>query len=99
MIFLYFAVLSIALFSIGIAGVLSSKHFIIMMLSIELIFAASILLALTFFYYVASGNIVLLAISIFAIASAEVLAIVAFYRYMVKGEISLDVTNLSKLKN
>lgn len=99
MIFLYFVALGVALFSIGIAGVLSSRHFLIMMLSIELVFAASSLLALTFFYYVTSGNIIVLLFAIFAVASTEVMAIIALYRYMVKGEISLDVANLSKLKN
>lgn len=99
MIFVLYVVLSIALFSIGISGVISSRNFIIMMLSLEVIFAGSLLLALTFFYYVTPGNIITLLLAIWAVASSEVIAIVALYRYMVKEEISLDVRKLSKLKN
>jgi NADH-quinone oxidoreductase subunit K len=99
MIFVYFLALSIALFAIGIAGVASSKNFLIMMLSIEISITASTLLALSFFYFVSGSNIILFMLTIWSIASAEVMALVAFYRYMVKGEISLDITKLSRLKD
>lgn len=92
-------ILSIALFAIGIGGILASRHFLIMMLSIEVALVASTLLALSFFYYAAVSNILLFLLAVWAVASVEVIVLVALYRYMVKGEISLDVTKLSKLKN
>lgn len=99
MIFEYFALLAIAVFAIGMAGVVASRNFLIMMLSIEVAITASTLLALSFFYFVGGTDIVMLLLTIWAIASAEVMALVAFYRYMAKEEVSLDVTKLSKLKN
>lgn len=97
--FTYFVTLSIAIFSIGIAGVVASRNFLIMMLSVEVALVASTLLAISFFYFVASSDIVLLLLTIWSIASAEVIAMVAIYRYMVKEQISLDVAKLSKLRN
>jgi NADH-quinone oxidoreductase subunit K len=99
MIFIYFVILAVAVFAIGIAGVVASKNFLIMMLSIEVAIAASTLLAVSFFYFVSGADIVMLLLVIWSVASVEVIALVAFYRYMAKEEISLDVTKLSKLKN
>lgn len=99
MIFIYFLGLSFALFALGIAGVAASRHFLIMMLSVEVAIIASTLLATAFFYYAAPGDIIVLLLSIWTVASMEVLALVAFYRYLEVHDISLDVTKLSKLKN
>ncbi len=99
MIYLYFVGLSFALFAIGIAGVAASRHFLIMMLSVEVAIIASTLLATVFFYYTAPGNIITLLLTMWTIASMEVLALIAFYRYLALQEVSLDVTKLSKLKN
>ncbi len=99
MIFIYFIALSIALFAIGLGGVVASRNFLIIMLSIEISITASTLLALSFFYFVSSNSIILLLLTIWSIASVEVMALVAFYRYMVREEISLDIAKLSKLKD
>jgi len=99
MILLYFVILSSTIFAIGISGVVASRNFLIMMLSIEIALTGSTLLALSLFYYVSASNIVIFLLVIWAIASTEVMALVVFYKYMVKGSISLDVRKLSKLKN
>ena len=99
MILIYFVALSFSLFAIGIAGVAASRHFLIMMLSVEVAIIASTLLATVFFYFTASGDIVTLLLSMWAVASMEVLALIAFYRYLSAQEVSLDVSKLSKLKN
>ncbi|MDE1833072.1 MAG: hypothetical protein KGH58_01500 [Candidatus Micrarchaeota archaeon] len=99
MIFIDFVALSFALFAIGIAGVAASRHFLIMMLSVEVGIIASTLLATVFFYFTGSGNIITLLLSMWTVASMEVLALIAFYRYLAAQEVSLDVTKLSKLKN
>jgi len=95
----YFVVLSAALFAVGISGVLASRHFLIMMLSIEVALTASTLLAISLYFYSSGGSIVMLLLAIWAVASAEVIAMVAVYKYMIKEEVSLDVTRLSELKN
>lgn len=94
----YFVVLSISLFAIGVAGVLASRNFIIMLLSVEIALTASTLLALSFFYYITLADITMFLLTIWSIASVEVIALIAFNRYMAKEEVSLDVTRLSKLK-
>ena len=99
MMLVYFLVFGISLFCIGISGIIASRHFIIMMLSIEIILAASMLLATAFYYYVAPGSIIILLLTLWSIAAAEIMAIVVMYRYMVKEEVSLDVSKLSKLRS
>lgn len=99
MIFTYFVLLSISLFAIGISGVLASRNFLIMMLSIEIAITASTLLALSFFYFVSINGIVVFLLAIWSVASAEVMGLIVFYRYTVKGKTSLDITKLSKLRN
>jgi NADH:ubiquinone oxidoreductase subunit K len=99
MIFIYFMGFGFALFALGLAGVAASRHFLIMMLSVEVAIIASTLLATVFFYYTAPGDIIVLLLSIWTVASMEVLALVAFYRYLEVHEVGLDVTKLSKLKN
>lgn len=91
--------LSFAMFALGLGGIAASRHFLIMMISIEVAIMASALLAVTLFYYTISGNIILLLLTIWAVAATEVMALVAVYRYLARAEVSMDVTKLSKLKN
>jgi NADH-quinone oxidoreductase subunit K len=96
----YFIFLSFAVFAVGLAGILASRHFLIMMLSVEIAISASTILAVSLFYFAESGSsILLLLLAIWSVASAEVMAIIVFYRYMARNEVSLDVTKLRKLKN
>ena len=97
--FTYFIEISVIIFAIGISGIAASRNFLIMMLSVEVAIAASTLLAISFFSFIAPGNIVILLVAIWSVASAEVMALVTFYRYLVRYQISLDVSKLSKLKN
>ncbi|MDE1871639.1 MAG: hypothetical protein KGI06_05380 [Candidatus Micrarchaeota archaeon] len=98
MMFIYFLIVSISVFAVGIAGVMASKNFLIMLLSVEIAITASTLLALSVFYYVSENSIVIFLLVIWSIASVEVMALVAFNRFMIKEEISLDVAKLSELK-
>jgi NADH:ubiquinone oxidoreductase subunit K len=99
MIFLYFIAVSIGLFAVGLVGVVASRHFIIMMLGVEIAFTAAIVLAAASFAYAAPGNIVGLLFTVWAVASAEIMGMVALYRYMSVHGISMDVRQLSKLKD
>ncbi len=94
-----FMVLASAMFAIGVAGVLSNRNFIIIMLSVEMAIISSTLLAVSLFYYSSGGNVVSFLIVIWSIASAEAMTMIVFYRYMTRQQISLDVSKLSKLKN
>ena len=91
--------IGIALFSIGIAGVVSSRHFVIMVLSIEIILVASSLVAVSLYSYVTNGEILSLLFVIWAIAALDVIALVVFYRYLAKLKMNLDVTKLNRLRD
>ncbi len=96
---LLFILISFILFSIGISGIAFSRHFILMIISVEIIFVASSLLAVSFFTYLILGNIILLLLAIWSVAAIEIITLIIFYRYMSKVKVSLDVSKLSKLKN
>jgi NADH:ubiquinone oxidoreductase subunit K len=99
MMFIYLIAISFSLFAIGVAGVVASRHFIIMMLAIEIALTASVVLAAAGFHYSSPGNVIGLLFTIWAVASAEIMAMVAVYRYMSANGISMDVSLLSKLKD
>lgn len=91
--------LSIAMLAAGIAGVMASRHFIIMMLSIELVFVGSIILLIGFFDMIQGSVLaVLLLSSIWAVLVAEVSGIVVFYIYMKKRGLGFDVSRFSRLR-
>ena len=96
---LLFILIAFVLFSMGIGGIASTRHFIMMINSIEIIFIASTLLAAAFFTYLVPGNIILLLLSIWSVASIEVIALIILYRYVSKTMFSLDVSKLSKLRD
>lgn len=95
----YFIAISFALFSIGMVGVAVTRHFIVMILSIEIALVASTLLATAFYFTTSDGNVMLLLFAIWTIAATEAIALVSFYRYLGRYETSLDVTRLSKLRD
>lgn len=96
--FAYLLLLGFALLSIGIAGIAASRHFVVMVLSIEVILAAASLLALNFYTFVSVGEILPLLFIIWAIAALDVLALVVLYRYLAKFKASMDVSKLERLR-
>ena len=98
MIPLYFVALAFALFSIGIAGVSLSRHFVVMIISAEVALSAATVLAILFFDTSNNAYLLPLLFSIWAVAAAEVMALIALYRYMVREEVSLDVSKLSSFR-
>ncbi len=99
MIAIYFIALSIAIFALGTGGVTSSKHFLMMGLSIEVMLLASTLLAVTLFYYSSTSSVLPLLLSLWSVASAETMAFIVLYHYTAKWNSSMDLTKLSKLRH
>lgn len=95
----YYVILSMALFAIGIVGVAFTRHFLIMILSLEVALVAATLASVAFFYFNTNGNIVLLLFTIWTIAAVEAIALISFYRYIARFETTLDVTKLSRLRD
>jgi len=96
MILVYMILLAFAIISIGLAGIAASRHFIIIIISVETMLLGTSLLAVSIFYYVTQGSITILLLAIWSVAAIEVMAAVVLYRYMESAEMSLDVRKLSK---
>ncbi|MCL4411654.1 hypothetical protein M1329_01855 [Candidatus Marsarchaeota archaeon] len=94
-----FIMLGFALFAIGMAGMATSRHLVVMMMSIEVALVASTLVATAFFYLSANGAIVPLLFTVWSVAAVEAILIIVFYKYMARNEMSLDVSKLSELKD
>ncbi len=96
---LLFIFIAFILFSIGLGGVAISRHFILMIISVEMMLVAGTILAVSFFSYLLPGSaIVVLLFAIWSVAAIEIISLIVFYRYMSKENLSLDVSKLSKLK-
>ncbi|MDE1850802.1 MAG: hypothetical protein KGH54_03350 [Candidatus Micrarchaeota archaeon] len=94
-----FVLAGVAFLAIGLAGTAASRHFVITILSIELIFAGSIAALVGYFdYSVASGLFFPILLSIWAVASVEIIALVAFYVYMKDKVGDFDLRRLMQMK-
>ena len=100
MLVIYLMVLAFALLAMGIGGVVSSKNFVIIILSTELIIAASILASVSFFSssQVQNGSFGILILSLWSIASVEIIILVAFYIKMKQQVGYFNVNKLDKGK-
>ncbi len=94
----YLLILGFALFSLGVAGIVASRHFVVIVLSIEVILVSSSLVAMSLYSYTITGVILPLLFVIWAIAAIDAIALVVFYRYLAKYKVSLDVTKLNRLR-
>ncbi len=88
------------LLAIALAAIAAERHFVLIVLAIELIFLASTILLVYFFVVrgVESSGAVLLLISIWSVAAVEVMALITFYVYMKASGQRFDVALLSKIK-
>ncbi len=91
---------AIVLFALGLAGIATQRHFIVVMLAVELILLASTIVLVYIFSYTPSpspdGTVAL--ISIWAVATVEIITVIAFYSYMKRGGYAFDISALSKMK-
>ena len=92
--------LSVSLFAVAIAGIISTRHFVVIMIAIELIFIASIIALVSFFAYAqnADYSAVPMLVSIWSVAAVEIIALITFYMYMKQRGFDFNITRLSRLK-
>lgn len=92
--------LSIALLAIGLAGIATERHLIVILFSIELIFVASVIALIGFFLTRTAYNpdIIIMLFAIFAVAAVEIITVVTLYVYMKHTGVDFDVRKLSRLK-
>ena len=96
----YLPELAFILFAIGLAGIASDRHFVAIILAIEVILIAGIIALVSFFTSAgtASAGPILMLIAIWAVAATEIIVLITFYVYMKYNGISFDITKLSKMK-
>ncbi|MDE1846266.1 MAG: hypothetical protein KGH53_03240 [Candidatus Micrarchaeota archaeon] len=96
----YFTGVGSLFLALGIAGAIGSRHFIVTILSLELIFAGSIVALAGFFGYATAtnGEFFLIMLSLWAVASVEIVGLVAFYVYMRTKVSDFDLKRLMQLK-
>ena len=96
----YLVLVSVALVAVALAGIITDRHFVVIMLAIELMFIASAILLVSFFSFASPGgsDAVVMLIGIWAAAAVEVITMVTLYIYMKSQGFDFDITKLSRLK-
>lgn len=96
----YLLLAAVGLLAVALAGIITDRHFVVIMLAVELMFVSSSILLIYFFAYASNpdASVVPMMISIWAVAAVEVIALITFYVYMKSRGFDFDVTRLSKLK-
>ncbi len=94
----HFLILSFVLFSIGVAGVLSRRNIIIVLMSLELVFNAANISFAAFSYYLHSLNGTIFVIFSITIAAAEVAVGLAILVVVYRERKTVYVDELSELR-
>ncbi len=94
----YYIFLSIALFSIGIVGVLTRRNAIIIFMCIELMLNAVNLLMVAFSRYFGDSGAQVFVFFIMAVAAAEVAVGLAIIVMIYRNTRTIDIGFLNKLK-
>ena len=95
----HYLLLSAALFSIGVLGVLYRRNAIIVFMSIELMLNAVNLLLAAFSTYRSDGSGQVFVFFIMAVAAAEVAVGLAILMMIYRNTKSVDIDLLSNIKN
>ncbi len=92
---IYYMLFPFVLFSIGIGGLAASRHFLVMVFSVEIMLSAAALLSVSMLMPV---NLALLLFAIWAIATTEAITAIVLYRYISRNDMDLDIRRLSEYK-
>ncbi len=97
---IYLFSLSLALVGIALAGLGSDRHFVVIVLGIELILVASMIALVAFFDFSAGQNpgAVAMLVALWAVAAVEIVTLVTFYVYMRFRGVGFDVAKLSRMR-
>jgi NADH:ubiquinone oxidoreductase subunit K len=95
MIIYFVFMVGLAMFAVGIAGLATSKHLIIMVAAAEIALLSSAIVAVSNYGTSDYAGLLDFLFVIWTIAAVEIMCLIAFYRYMVKERMSLDVSKLS----
>jgi len=90
--------LSVALFTLGLAGVIIRRNAIVVLMCLELMVNAVILSLVTFAARAASASGAALALLVFVVAAAEIAIAIPIVLLLVKQRRTLDVGAYAELK-
>ncbi len=92
---------AVVLLGIALAGIVTDRHFVAIMLAVELMFISSSILLVYFFYYAQNpdASVLPMIVSIWSVAAVEVIALITFYVYMKSRGFDFNVAKLSKLRS
>jgi NADH:ubiquinone oxidoreductase subunit K len=93
----YVLLASVATIGLAMAGIISSRHFAVMMLAVELILISSAVLLVSYFSLtpMAGADAFPMLIGVWSVAGAEAIALAAFYVYMKSRGLGLDLSKAS----
>ncbi len=96
----YLLIAAISLIAVALAGLIYDRHFVVVLLAIELFFISSTILLAYFFTYAQNPDpsVVPMFIAIWTVAAVEVITLITFYVYMKARGFDFDITKLAKLK-
>jgi len=97
---IYFMYLSFAMLAVGIAGIVASRHIVLIVLSVEVMFVSSIILLAAAASYTSTlnGDAAAMIIAVWAVAASDVIVLVALYLIIKAKGAKFDVTLFSELK-
>ncbi|MDE1822721.1 MAG: NADH-quinone oxidoreductase subunit K [Candidatus Micrarchaeota archaeon] len=89
-----------ALLGVSLAGIITDRHFVVIMLAVEVMLVASMIATVAFISYNEAPDPIgfVFLIALWAVAAAETIALVTFYIYMKYRGVDFDVTKLSRMK-
>jgi NADH:ubiquinone oxidoreductase subunit K len=96
----FLLIAAITLLGVALAGIISDRHFVVIMLAIELIFISSTIFLAYFFSYNQNPDpsAVPMFVAIWSVAAVEVIVLITFYVFMKSRGFDFDITKLSRLK-
>lgn len=96
----FLLIAAVALLAVALAGIITDRHFVVIMLAVELMLVSSSIMLVYFFSYASGPNpsAVPMLVSIWSVAAVEVITLITFYVYMKSRGFDFDVTRLSRLR-
>ncbi len=94
----YVLLASVATIGVALAGIISSRHFAVLMLAVELILMSSSVLLLSYFSLspVAGIDAFPMLVGIWSVVAVEAIALTAFHVYMRSRGMGLDLSKLPR---
>ena len=94
----YVLLASVAAVGLALAGMIFSRHLVVLMLAVELILISSAVLLISYFSWLpsAGADAFPMLVGVWSVAVSEAVALTAFYVYMKSHGLGSDLSRLSR---